>query len=324
MRVTEIALYTAQSGRIQLDVNLVGETVWLSIGQMVQLFGRDKSVISRHLNNIFKINELDRDATVAKFATVQKEGGREVKREVEYYNLDAIISVGYRVNSKEGVQFRKWASQILKEHLIRGYTTYDKRLSERGTRELQQTVELLQKTLVRHDLVTDLGQEVIQLILTYTKTWHLLLAYDEGQLALPIQGKLATPTLNYQTALSAIEALKINLSVHNETTHLFGYERDSGLDSILNNIEQTFDGVPLYKTAEEKAAHLLYFVIKDHPFTDGNKRIGSFMFLLYLTSQNIPVKLNENGLVALALLVAESDPNQKNMIIHLITNFLVD
>ena len=138
--MTEIVIYTAKDGHVELDVSLVDETVWLSMSQMVQLFGRDKSVISRHLNNIFKIKELDKEATVAKYATVQKEGDREVKREVEYYNLDAIISVGYRVNSKEGVQFRKWASQVLKDHLIRGYTTYHKRLSERGVCELQQTV----------------------------------------------------------------------------------------------------------------------------------------------------------------------------------------
>jgi prophage maintenance system killer protein len=322
--MSEIVIYTAKDGQVELDVSLADETVWLSMSQMVELFGRDKSVISRHLNNIFKINELEREATVAKYATVQKEGEREVKREVEYYNLDAIISVGYRVNSKEGVQFRKWATQILKEHLIRGYTTYDKRLSERGVHELQQSVELLQKTLVHHDLVNDLGQEAIQLILAYTKTWNLLLAYDEGELKLPKQIKEATPKLSYEAALSAIESLKTDLGARNEAMHLFGQERDGGLDSILNNIEQTFGGEPLYKTPEEKAAHLLYFVIKDHPFTDGNKRIGSFMFLLYLKSQSMPIKLNENGLVALALLVAESDPSQKEMIIRLIVNLLVE
>lgn len=319
--MSEIVIYTAKDGHVELNVSLADETVWLSMNQMVGLFGRDKSVISRHLNNIFKIDELDRDSVVANFATTAADGKTY---QVDYYNLDAIISVGYRVNSKEGVQFRKWASQVLKEHLIRGYTTYDKRLSERGVRELQQTVKLLEKTLVRHDLVNDLGQEAIQLILAYTKTWDLLLAYDEGQLELPVQGRETIPKLSYQVALSAIESLKVDLSARNEATHLFGLEREGGLDSILNNIEQTFGGEHLYKTAEEKAAHLLYFVIKDHPFTDGNKRIGSFMFLLYLKSQNLPVKLNENGLVALALLVASSNPDQKEMIIRLIINLLID
>lgn len=319
--MTEIVIYTTKDGHVKLDVSLADETVWLSMSQMVELFGRDKSVISRHLNNVFKINELDRNSVVANFATTAADGKTY---QVDYYNLDAIISVGYRVNSKQGVQFRKWAAQVLKEHLIRGYTTDDKRLSERGVKELQQTVELLQKTLVHHEMVNDLGQEAIQLILAYTKTWDLLLAYDEGELKLPAQTKEAVPRLNYEAALSAIQSLKIDLGARGDATHLFGQERDAGLDSILNNIEQTFDGEPLYKTAEEKAAHLLYFVIKDHPFTDGNKRIGSFMFLLYLKSQNMPIKLNENGLVALALLVAESDPGQKEMIVRLITNLLMD
>jgi len=319
--VSEIVIYTAKDGHIELDVNLANETVWLTINQMTKLFGRDKSVISRHLSNIFKINELDKTSVVANFATTASDGKTY---QVDYYNLDAIISVGYRVNSKEGVQFRKWASNVLKEHLIRGYTTNEKRLNQQGIHELQQTVELLQKTLINHDLVNDLGRETIQIILAYTKTWDLLLAYDEGELKLPTIGKPTSSKLSYQMALSAIRSLKQELSSRNEATELFGMERDGGLDSILNNIEQTFGGEPLYKTPEEKAAHLLYFIIKDHPFTDGNKRIGSFLFLLYLKSQNLPIKFNENGLIALALLVAESNPNQKDILIRLIVNLLID
>ncbi|AMQ26620.1 virulence protein RhuM/Fic/DOC family protein [Legionella pneumophila] len=319
--MSEIVIYTAKDGHIELDVNLANETVWLTINQMTKLFGRDKSVISRHLSNIFKINELDKTSVVANFATTASDGKTY---QVDYYNLDAIISVGYRVNSKEGVQFRKWASNVLKEHLIRGYTTNEKRLNQQGIHELQQTVELLQKTLINHDLVNDLGRETIQIILAYTKTWDLLLAYDEGELKLPTIGKPTSSKLSYQMALSAIRSLKQELSSRNEATELFGMERDGGLDSILNNIEQTFGGEPLYKTPEEKAAHLLYFIIKDHPFTDGNKRIGSFLFLLYLKSQNLPIKFNENGLIALALLVAESNPNQKDILIRLIVNLLID
>lgn len=319
--MSEIVIYCAMDGHVELDVNLADETVWLTLNQMALLFGRDKSVISRHLNNVFKINELDRDSVVANFATTAADGKTY---QVDYYNLDAIISVGYRVNSKQGVQFRKWASHVLKDHLIRGYSTYEKRLAERGVQELQQTVELLQKTLVHHDLVNDLGQEAIQLILSYSKTWDLLLAYDEGELKLPAQSKEATPKLYYKAAIAAIASLKSNLMARNEATDLFGREREGGFDSILNNIDQTFDGESLYKTPEEKAAHLLYFVIKDHPFTDGNKRIGSLMFLLYLKSQSLPIKLNENGLVALALLVAESDPSQKEMMIRLVVNLLMD
>lgn len=160
--------------------------------------------------------------------------------------------------------------------------------------------------------MNDLGQETIQLILGYAKTWHLLLAYDEESLALPTQGKSSASTLSYNIAKSAIESLKIDLTSRGEATQFFGQERNHGvLDSILNTIEQTFGGDPLYKTVEEKSAKLIYFMIKDHPFTDGNKRIGCFMFLLYLKSQSMPIKLNENGLVALALLIADSAPNQK-------------
>nr|WP_230963959.1 RhuM family protein [Legionella pneumophila] len=167
---------------------------------------------------------MEPEATVAKFATVQKEGSREIERTIEYYNLDAIISIGYRVNSKEGVQFRKWASNILKEHLIRGYTTNEKRLNQQGIHELQQTVELLQKTLINHDLVNDLGREAIQIILAYSKTWDLLLAYDEGELKLPTIGKPTTSKLTYQIALSAIRSLKQELGARNEATELFGKE----------------------------------------------------------------------------------------------------
>ena len=322
--MADVVIYTTQDGQIALEVNLAEETVWLSLNQMATLFGRDKSVISRHLVNIFTSGELDKPSTVAKIATVQQEGGKAVKRDIEYFNLDAIISVGYRVNSKEGVQFRKWATQVLKGHLIQGYTLHKKRLAERGIQELQQTVELLQKTLTQHALASDLGVEAVQLILSYAKTWHLLLAYDEDRLALPEKGRVSDKALSYEAASEAILALKTDLLAKGEATPLFGNEREKGLESILLNIEQTFGGEPLYPTVEEKAAHLLYFIIKDHPFTDGNKRIGSFIFLLYLKLQHMPFKLNENGLVALALLVAESNPSQKELMIRLIVNLLMD
>lgn len=322
--MTEVVLYKAKDGQITLDVNITDETVWLSLNQLAELFGRDKSVISRHLNNIFKINELDKNQTVAKFATVQKEGKKEVNREIEYYNLDAILSVGYRINSKEAICFRQWSTSILKQHLTKGYTLYEKRLAARGVNELEQAVTLLQKTLVNHQLVNEIGSESIQLIISYAKTWHLLLAYDEEKLQLPEKGKQPIASLDHLTAIKAISSLKTDLSARNEATALFGIERAKGLESILGNIEQTFDGTPLYPNVEERAAHLLYFTIKDHPFTDGNKRIACLMFLLYLKLQHMEIKLNENGLVALALLIAESEPAQKEMMIRLIVNFLID
>jgi len=320
--MSEITIYTTADGHIALDVSLSEETVWLSLNQMCTLFGRDKSVISRHLSKIFEINELERDSVVANFATTARDGKIY---QVDYYNLDAIISVGYRVNSQEAVRFRKWATQVLKEHLIKGFTVYKPRLAQQGLHELQQTVELLQKTLKHHELVNDLGSEAIQLILSYAKTWSLLLAYDEGLLEFPKKGKQAAlSSLSYEAAIEAISILKADLMARSEATPLFGNDRNKSLESILNNIEQTFRGDQLYKTVEEKAAHLLYFIIKDHPFTDGNKRIGCFIFLLYLKLQNAALKLNENGLVALALLVAESNPIQKDLMIRLIVNLLVD
>lgn len=322
--MSEVVLYKAKDGHITLDVNITDETVWLSLNQLAELFGRDKSAISRHLNNIFKINELDKNQTVAKFATVQKEGKKEVKREIEYYNLDVILSVGYRVNSKEAVCFRQWSTSILKQHLTQGYTLSEKRLAERGVKELEQAVTLLHRTLVNHQLVNEIGSETIQLIISYAKTWHLLLAYDEEKLQLPEKGKQPISSLDHKTALNAIASLKADLSTRNEATSLFGIERSDAFEGILGNIEQTFDGAPLYPNIEERAANLLYFIIKDHPFTDGNKRIACFMFLLYLKLQHVEIKLNENGLVALALLIAESNPAQKDMMVRLIVNFLVD
>ena len=322
--MSEIIIYKAKDGHIELNVNLSEETIWLSLNQLAELFGRDKSVISRHLLNIFKSKELDSDQAVAKFATVQKEGKKEVRRDINYYNLDVVISVGYRVNSAKATQFRVWATQVLKEHIIKGYTIHEKRLAEQGVKELQQSIGLLQKTLTQNKLVSDIGAETIQLIISYTRTWRLLLAYDEDELNLPEQGKTTVANLNYEAALKAIDAFKSDLSAKGEATSLFGNERDHGLQGILGNIEQTFDGEPLYRTTEERAANLLYFIIKDHPFSDGNKRIGCLIFLLYLKLQNIVIKINDNGLVALALLLAESDPSQKELMIRLITNLLVN
>lgn len=319
--MSAIMIYKARDGHVELNVSLSDETVWLSLNQMSALFDRDKSVISRHLSNIFEINELEKHAVVANFATTAADGKTY---HVDYYNLDAIISVGYRVNSKEGVLFRQWATNVLKQHLIQGYTTYEKRLAERGVKELEQSLNLLQKTLTGNDLVNDLGNETIQLIMSYAKTWHLLLAYDEDKLKLPKRGKSSVSSLDYQAALKAIASLKLDLASKKEATALFGNERDKGLESILGNIEQTFDGELLYKTVEERAAHLFYFIIKDHPFSDGNKRIGCLMFLIYLKLQGIVIKINDNGLVALALLTAESDPAQKDLMARLIVNLLID
>lgn len=319
--MSDIILYKAKDGRIELDVNIVNETLWLSQQQIADLFGVKRQAITKHLKNIFKSDELSADSVSSKMEHTAADGK---KYQTLFYNLDAVISVGYRVNSSQATHFRVWATQVLKEHLIRGYTTHEKRLAERGMKELQESIELLQKTLTRNELVNDIGVESIQLIISYTKTWHLLLAYDEDELNLPEQSKVSITELNYDSALKAIGVFKSDLAVKGEAGALFGNEREQALKGILGNIEQTFDGEPLYKSIEERAANLLYFIIKDHPFSDGNKRIGCLIFLLYLKLQSIPIKINDNGLVALALLLAESDPSQKELMIRLIVNLLID
>ena len=319
--MTDIVIYTAKDGHVQLDINLVQDTLWLTQQQMADLFGTQRQAITKHLKNIFSSGELEENS-VCSILEQTASDGKQYK--TKFYALDAVISVGYRVNSQQATQFRIWATQVLKDHLIQGYTFYKPRLAQQGLQELQQALALLQKTLEYHECVNELGKEAIQLILSYAKTWHLLLAYDEDKLTLPESGRAPISSLPYEAVTAAITTLKMDLMDRHEATPLFGNEREHGLESILGNLEQTFGGEALYNTVEEKAAHLLYFIIKDHPFTDGNKRIGCFVFLLYLTAQNVPIKLNDNGLVALALLVAESEPSQKDLLIRLVTHLLID
>lgn len=318
----DIILYTSKDGHVELNVSLANDTLWLSQQQIAELFGTKRPAITKHLRNIFNSQELSEDA-VCSILEHTASDGKNYK--TKFYNLDAIISVGYRVNSSQATQFRMWATQILKQHLIKGYTTHKTRLAEQGLQELQQTVELLKSTLVKNELVNDIGSESIQLIISYAKTWNILLAYDEDKLELLKDGaNEITLVLNYDAASRAITALKNDLMSKHEASDIFGNERNDSFQGILQTIEQTFDGTPLYPSLEIKAAHLLYFIIKDHPFTDGNKRIGCFMFLLYLKLQAKPGKFNENGLVALALLVAESQPAQKDLVVRLIVNLLMD
>jgi prophage maintenance system killer protein len=325
----EVVLYKATGGQIQMDVRVDRDSVWLSLNQMSKLFGRDKSVISRHLGNVFKSRELLRSATVAKTATVQREGGRSVVREVEYFNLDAILSIGYRVNSRQGTQFRIWATQTLRDHLLRGYTLNEKRLRERGLNEVEQAIDLLTNTLTNHSLVTEQGRAVLGVVQRYMRAWRLLLEYDEDRLAAsPVHPVAPTGELTLRDARAAIGDLRAALASRSESSDLFGRERSNQLHGILGAIEQTFGGEPLYPTAQARAAHLLYFVIKDHPFADGNKRIGTLLFLEYLRRNGLLLRedrqprLADNAMVALALLVAESNPNQKELMIRLVLNLL--
>ena len=272
--------------------------------------------------------ELEREAVVAKNATTAADGKTY---QVEFFNLDAILSVGYRVNSKRGIQFRIWATCTLRDHFLRGYTLNERRLAELGMSEMEQAVELLSRTLTAHALITDEGRSVLQIVQQYTRAWRLMLEYDEGRLAeVPVRPVPLGVSLGLDEARAAIATLRQDLADRDEVGALFGQERSDALAGILGAIEQTFDGQPLYPSAQARAAHLFYFVIKDHPFGDGNKRIGTLLFLDYLRRNGLltradgSLRLADNAMVALALLVAASEPAQKALMIRLVLNLLED
>ncbi len=276
----EVVVYEAPGGEVRVDVRLERETVWLSLGQIAELFGRDRSVISRHLRNVFGSGELDRESTVAKNATVQREGDRKIARDIEFFDLDAILAVGYRVNSKRGTQFRIWATRTLREHLVRGYTL-DRQRFARNAAELEAALALVRKAASGEALTSDQGRGLVEVIARYTQTFLLLQRYDEGLLTEP-KGHPGGVLPAVREARTAIARLAADLRARGETTDLFGREREDGLAALLGNLEQSAFGEPAYLTLESKAAHLLYFVIKNHPFSDGNKRIGPFLFVDFL------------------------------------------
>ena len=318
----EVAVYEDSDGEVRVEVRLELETVWLTQRQIAEVFDTTPENVLMHLRNVHSWGELESEATTKDFLVVQTEGRRQVRRNLKHYNLDAIISVGYRVNSKRGVRFRQWATRTLREHLVRGFTLSQQRLAERGIREAQQTIDLLARTLNSRALVDEEGQAILALITDYADTWRLLLEYDEDRLKVPPGTEPVTSALDHDQVVSAINALRHDLVAKGEASPLFGNQRDDALRAILGNVEQTMFGNPLYRTREEKAAHLLYFVVKDHPFTDGNKRIGALVFLLYLTQESIAHRLNPQALTALTLLIAESSPTDKDLMIRLITNLL--
>ncbi len=318
----EVIVYESGDGEARVDVRFEEETVWLTHRQMAEVFQSTPQNIVMHLRNVFSSKELDAEATSKDFLIVRSEGQRTVRREVRHYNLDAIISVGYRIHSKRAVRFRQWATRTLREHLVSGYTMNERRLAERGLDEAHQTLELLARTLRNQALVDETGQSVLDLITEYADTWRLLLEYDENRLKTPTGAKPASSALSLETAVTAIDAFKRDLAAKGESTPLFGNRRSEALESILGNVEQTMFGDPLYRSGGEKAANLLYFLIKDHPFTDGNKRIGALLFLLYLTQEGIAHRLDPRGLTALTLLIAESAPSNKSLMIRLIVNLL--
>ena len=321
-----IEIYQAQDGTTQVEVRFENDTVWLSQAQMANIFDTSSDNISLHLKNIFNEAELDENLTTEDFSVVRQEGKRQVTRKVKYYNLDAIISVGYRVKSKSATNFRIWATARLKEYLTQGYTINQKRLQQ-NAHELEQALALIQKTANSSELTLESGRGLVDIVSRYTHTFLWLQQYDEGLLTEPQtqQGGIL-PT--YAEASSALAELKSQLMAKGEASDIFGRERDNGLSAILGNLDQSVFGEPAYPSIEAKAAHLLYCVVKNHPFSDGNKRSGAFLFVDFLHrngrlfDHNGHPVINDTGLAALTLLVAESDPKQKETLIRLIMHML--
>jgi len=319
----EIILYQSEDGRAALDVRLQDNTVWLSQKQISSLFETERSVITKHINNIFRTEELDVKAVCAKFA--QTAADNKTYR-TNYYNLDAIIAVGYRVNSKSGTQFRIWATSVLKDHLVRGFSLNQRRLAEKGVEEVRQFSRLRAGTLESRNLDSDEGRAVLEVVNRYARTWQLLLQYDEDNLPMPATKHEARSVPEIDKARQAIATLKKELASRGEASEIFGQERGEGLAGIIGAVQQTFGGRDLYPSVEEKAANLLYFVIKDHPFTDGNKRIGALLFLLFLKANGLlgAGSFDNRALVALALLTAASESGQKELMIRLIMNLIAE
>lgn len=328
MSQQQIQLFTSADGQAQLQVALEHETVWLSQAQMGQLFDTTPENVLMHLKNIFKDEELAEQATTKDFLVVRQEGPRQVRRRIKHYSLDAIISVGYRVSSKRATQFRQWATRVLKDHLVKGYTLNQSRLAERGI-EFEQALSLLSRTLANQQLITGQGQAVVQVISDYARSWSLLQGYDEQSLQEQSARQTDMRSLALDDVLAAIAQLKATLMAKGEATELFGQLRGEGLASAIATIEQGFGDEWFYPNVASRAAHLLYFVIKNHPLADGNKRSGSFLFLWYLQlnqhllARQVEQLINDNTLVALALLVAESLPEQKELMVRLVEHFVL-
>ncbi|WP_340678441.1 virulence protein RhuM/Fic/DOC family protein [Paraglaciecola sp.] len=318
----DLQIYQSEDGALELGVVFQDDTVWLSQTQLCTLFGRERTVITKHVNNIFKDEELERESVSAKFAHTADDGKTY---QVQHYNLDVIISVGYRVKSQQGVKFRQWATRTLKQHLLAGYTLNQKRLSQNAV-ELQKALELVTRAaaLPQHN---EIGAGLVDIIAKYTNTFLWLQQYDEGLLTSPT-GQTGGTLTALSSIKRALEELKATLINKGEATNLFAQERDNGLSAIWGALEQTVFGEEAYPSIESKAAHLLYFVVKNHPFVDGNKRSAAFLFVDFLNrndrllnSHYEPV-INDTGLAAITLLVAESNPKEKDTVVRLIENLL--
>ena len=324
MEENKIVIYQTDDGQTQIDVRLENETVWLSQAQMAELFQTDRTSILRHINNIYRVDELDRESTCAKIAQVQTEGKRQVRRTIPYYNLDMIISVGYRVNSKRGIRFRQWANNILKQYLIKGYAISE-RIRHEQVGELRQLVGMLGRTIQSQPLLTtNESQALFDVVTDYTYALDTLDNYDYQRLTIEKTTQKERFHATYENAMNEISALRDKFG----DSGLFGNEKDDSFKSSIGQIYQTFGGEELYPSVEEKAAMLLYLVTKNHSFSDGNKRIAATLFLWFLNNNGIlyradgSKRIADNTLVALTLMIAESRTEEKDVMVKVVVSLI--
>ena len=320
----KIVIYQTNDGETSIDVRLEGETVWLSQSQLSELFNTDRTSILRHIKNIYKTEELDESTTCAFFAQVREEGSRVVTRQIPYYNLDMIISVGYRVNSKRGTQFRIWANKVLKNYLVKGYAINDK-ITQKKYKELSQLVHILGRTInSQPELSNSENQNLINVVTDYTYALDTLDRYDYQELKIE---RITSENKFYATYENAMETIH-NLRKKFGGSWLFGNEKDDSFKSSIGQIYQTFDGLDLYPSVEEKAAMLLYLVTKNHSFSDGNKRIAATLFLWFMQNNSIlynsdgSKRISNGALVALTLMIAESRPEEKDVMVKVVVNLI--
>jgi len=320
----EIVIYKTSKNEFELQVRFEEETVWLKQDEIAKLYGKERSVITKHINKIFTDKEVDKKSNVQFLHIANSD------KPIALYSLDVILAVGYRTSSSRAIHFRKWATNVLKSYLFNGYAINQKRLlqAQNQLKELQGAVAFMQEK-AGHKLLAGREQEILSLLSGYSKTFTLLEQYDKEKVAL-IKNAKGKVTFKYSELIKVIYEVKKELIAKKEAANLFGQENGDKFQAILGNIYQTFDGEELYSSLEEKSAHLLYFIIKDHPFVDGNKRIGSFLFVYFLDKNNYlyketgEKKINDNALTALSLLIAISDPKEKDKLVKIITNLLTE
>lgn len=326
MNKSEIQIFTSKDGKTEIEVKLEDQTVWLNQYQLESLFETERTSLNRHISNIYKSKELDELSTCAKITQVQKEGNREIKRKIKFYNLDIIIAVGYRVNSKRGTEFRIWANKILKDYLTQGFSLNEKRLTRENEllKDLQKSILLIGNVLNRKELSGEESVGLLKIISDYSYALDILDQYDYQSLKIQETSGKEIFKLSYEEAVKQIHIVKKK----HGNSELFGREKDESFKSSIATIYQTFDGIDLYPSVEEKAANLLYFVTKNHSFTDGNKRIAALLFLYFMEKNRIlydnsgQKRIADNALVALTLMIAVSKPDEKDTIVKIIVNLI--